>query len=224
MRLRQSSNFCYSMYLKLKLQATKVTSIYTLDKSIKELTILQMLQHHYEPTLPLTPRTTSHHRVLIRAHYIQTVGLVIVVVIHHRRHCPPSPSLSTTAAIVAIMGFIVAWCSLIPSSSSPLSSTAATTSPTTVSPPPRLVLLPPAIPPPLAVVSSPPSQSQSPMALSWTGMRHGHPPGPTRRVPLPSPCWGAGPLCQRHRHDHRNASVSSPAVSGRPSFASRAVS
>ncbi len=33
-RLRESSNFCYStFYLKQKLQATKVTSIYTLDKS-----------------------------------------------------------------------------------------------------------------------------------------------------------------------------------------------
>ena len=29
-RLRESSNFCYSTYLKLKLQATKVTSNYTL--------------------------------------------------------------------------------------------------------------------------------------------------------------------------------------------------
>jgi hypothetical protein len=48
MRLRESSNFCYStFYLKLKLQATKVTSIYTLDKSIIELMILRMLQYHY---------------------------------------------------------------------------------------------------------------------------------------------------------------------------------
>ena len=48
LRLRESSNFCYStFYLKLKLQATKVTSIYTLDKSIIELMILRMLQHHY---------------------------------------------------------------------------------------------------------------------------------------------------------------------------------
>ena len=86
MRLRQSSNFCYSTYQKLKLQATKVTSIYTLDKNP------HYLLHH-------APRAIT--AVLITAHYIQTVGLVIVVVIHHRRHCPPSPSLSTTPAIVA---------------------------------------------------------------------------------------------------------------------------
>ncbi len=53
LRLRESSNFCYSTYLKQTLQATKVTSIYTLDKSIIELMILRMLRHHYDPTLDL---------------------------------------------------------------------------------------------------------------------------------------------------------------------------
>ena len=112
MRLRESSNFCYSMYLKLKLQATKVTSIYTLDKSKIELMILRMLQHHYEPTLPLTPPTTSHHR-RHRQGPLQTNWRSC-----HRHRRPPSPSLSPTAAIVTILGLVVAWCCLPPPSSS----------------------------------------------------------------------------------------------------------
>ena len=71
------------------LQATKVTSFfYTLDKSIM---ILRMLQHYYEPTLPLKPPQRAITAIVVRAHYIQTGGLVIVVVVHHRRHRPPPP-------------------------------------------------------------------------------------------------------------------------------------
>ncbi len=63
MRLRESSNFCYSTYVKQKLQATKVTAIYALGLvnnrwwSTNAITIMLS----YEPTLPLHPPPPTTH-------------------------------------------------------------------------------------------------------------------------------------------------------------------
>jgi hypothetical protein len=189
LRLRESSNFVtYST-------ETKVTSnksysyLHTRDKSIIELMILRMLQHHYEPTLPLTRPTTSHHHRHRRQGPLHPTWRS-----RHRRRRPPTPSSSATAAIVAITGLVVAWCRLIPSSSSPLSSTADATPPTTASPPPRRVLL---------VILPPPSPSRPLRPLDRPWSHHGPacganalPPGPTRQVPLPHapPSSGDGPI------------------------------
>ena len=144
------------------------------------------------------------------------------------RRRPPTPSSSATAAIVTITGLVVAWCRLPPPSSSPLSSTAAASNPTndgvpTASPHPPP---PPAIPPPPSLLRSlRPLNHQSPMAPSWTGMQRRRPPSwsnAASAAPARTPRRDTGPLHQRRRRDCRNASVSSPAVGGRPSFASRA--
>ena len=159
--------------------------------------ILRMLQHHHEPTLPLTPPTTSHHR-RCRQGPLHTNWRS-----RHRRCRPPSPSSSATAAIVAITGLVVAWCRLIPMSSSPLSSTAAATPPTTASPPFRLVLLPPPSP----------SRPLRPLDRPWrcNGPACGVDTLPVRRVECrsrPRPTRrGEGPLRQCRRHGRRNASV-----------------
>ena len=152
--------------------------------------ILRMLQHHYEPTLPLTRPTTSHHHRHRRQGPLHPTW--------RSRHCrrrPPTPSSSATAAIVAITGLVVAWCRLIPSSSSPLSSTADATPPTTASPPPRRVLPPRDPPPPVAVAPSPPSRS--PMEPSWTGMRRQCPPS---RSDAASAALARAPLVGRRAH------------------------
>jgi hypothetical protein len=53
----------------------------------------------YEPILPLTlpPPSQAITAVVVRAHYIITVGLVIVVVVHQRRHHPPLAPSSTSS-------------------------------------------------------------------------------------------------------------------------------
>ena len=144
-----------------------------------------MLQHHYDPTLPLTPPTTSHHR-RGRQGPLHTNWRS-----HHRRRCPPTPSSSSTAAIVTITGLVVAWCHLPPPSSSPLC-------PLPTQPHQQQNHRH------LALSSSPPFDPPPPhcrRALSALSIAHGAvsvnalPPGPTRQVPLPNvpPSLGYGP-------------------------------
>jgi hypothetical protein len=122
------------MYLPETKKLQYIIYLHTRDQSIIELMILRMLQHHYEPTLPLASSGPTTYKLAVSA-----------------SSSPSTIAATATAAIVAIVaitGLVVAWCRLIPSSSSPLSSTAAATPPTTASPPPHLVLLPPCDPPP----------------------------------------------------------------------------
>ena len=131
----------------------------------------------------------------------------------HRRRRPPSPSLYATAA----RHHHGVGCCLVPPAATVI-----------------LILVvqrcrnptndginaasPPFSPPPVAVAPSPPSRS--PMAPSWTGMRRRRPlvrRGECRSRPRP-PFRKTGQLCQRRRHDRRNASVSSPAAGVRPSL------
>jgi hypothetical protein len=196
LRLWEYSNFCYSTYLKQKLQAIKQQKLQLfthLDQSIidddTKNAISIMLK--YEPTLPLTPPIISHSRRRGQGPLHSTW------LSRHRRGRPSTPSSSATAAIAAITGLVVAWCRLPPPSSSPLLPTADTTPPTTASPPPYLVLLPPLRPPP------PPSPSRTLRPLDYPWRRHGPacgvdtlPPGPTWQVPLPHPpsSLGYGPI------------------------------
>ena len=146
MRLRESSNFYYSTYLKLKLQATKVTSNYTLDKSIIELMILRMLRHHYEPHNTTYIPTKSHYR---RRRQGPLHTLVIVVVVHHRRHRPPPP-LSLPSRCLLPPDSIVILTIVVHRRRNPTNNGVPAASPRP--------------PPPVAVAPSPPSRS--PMALS----------------------------------------------------------
>ena len=170
--------------------------------------ILRMLQHHYDPTLPLTPPTTSHHR-RGRQGPLHTNWRS-----HHRPRCPPTPSSSSTAAIITITGLVVAWCHLPPPSSSPLSSTADATPPTTKSPPPRLVIIPPLrpSPPPL------PSRPLRPLDRPWCRQRQCPPSrsDAASAAPERAPLVGIWTHCASAAVTLRRPAVYPPSLLGPP--------
>ena len=173
---------------------------------------------NYEPTLSLHPPPRAIPAVVVRAHYALPGGLVIVVVVHQRCHrLPPPPSSPSRGWL--LLGAACRHRHLRHCRPPPMQ-------PHQRRRPRRFAssFSPPEIPlPPVAVAPSPPSRS--PMAPSWTGMRRRRPPSRSdaaSAAPARAPRRDTGPLLQCRRHDRLNASVSSPAASGRPSFASRA--
>jgi hypothetical protein len=173
---------------------------------------------NFNPHYHLHPPPRAIPAVDVRAHYTLPGGLFIVVVVHQRRHRPPPPPLSPS------------WGWLL------LGATCRHLHPRHCRPPPtqphqrrrprRLASSssPPCDPPPCR------RRALSPLSIAHGAVIDRHaasmPFLPIQRGKCCSrkrPSHrGTGLLRQRRRHDRRNASVSSPAAGGRPSFASRA--
>jgi hypothetical protein len=174
--------------------------------------ILRML---YEPTLSLHPPPRAIPAVVVRAHYALPGGLVIVVVVHQRCHRPPlSPSRGWLLLGAACRQGHPHHCRPPPMQPHQRRRPCRFASSSS----------PPAIPPPRC------RRALSALSIAHGAVMDRHaasmPSLPVRRVKCRSrtrpPRRDMGPLHQRHRHDCRNASVSSLAAGGRPSFASRA--
>ncbi len=169
--------------------------------------ILRMLHHHYEPTLPLTPPTTSHHRRCRQGPLHSNRRS------RHRRRRPPSPppppppslpsSPSSPSRGWLLLG--AAWFHHHPHHCPP------------PPPQPRQQRLPRHLTlsssPPVFLPPPSPSRPQHPLNCLWrcNGPACGVDTLPVRRVecryrPRPT-CWGEGPLRQRRRHGRRNALV-----------------
>ena len=157
---------------------------------------------HHEPSLPSSSGPTTHY-LAVSSSSSSSTNAVIVRHRRHRRHHGVGCCLVPPDSVV-ILTIVVHRRRNPTNDGIPAASTR---------PPP----------PPISVAPSPPSRS--PMTPSWTGMRRQCPPSRSdaaSAAPARAPRRDTGPLLQCRRHDRLNASVSSPAASGRPSFASRA--